>query len=47
VIALSRRPTPQELEALVGHVRNAADPAAAYGDVLWAILNMTEFIVNH
>lgn len=46
--ALSRRPTAQEaarLDAYVG--QRKSDPRQAYGDILWALLNSSEFALNH
>jgi hypothetical protein len=46
--ALSRRPTPAELERRVTYVtRSGTTPRAAYGDLLWALLNTSEFVLNH
>ncbi len=42
--ALSRRPTPAETAALTQYVSRAATTAEGYGDVLWAVLNSTEFM---
>jgi hypothetical protein len=44
---LSRPPREHELARLEAYVSGAADPAAAYGDVLWALLNCAEFGCNH
>jgi hypothetical protein len=47
---LSRRPRPDELSRMVRYVEGGGprkDPRAALADVLWALLNSTEFIVNH
>lgn len=47
---LSRKPRPQELERLVKYVdRGGAvnNPKAALADVFWALLNSSEFILNH
>jgi hypothetical protein len=45
---LSRRPTAAEVERLEGYLRdNKSDPAKAYGDILWALLNSAEFALNH
>ncbi len=41
--ALSRRPTPAEQKRLTEYVAKAATPAEAYGDILWAVLNSSEF----
>jgi hypothetical protein len=45
---LSRRPTPKEVERLTAYVgRFPSEPRKAYADVLWSLLNCTEFAVNH
>jgi hypothetical protein len=47
---LSRRPRAEELSRMVRYVESGGprkDPRAALADVLWALLNSTEFIVNH
>jgi hypothetical protein len=47
---LSRPPTPKELARLVKYVESGGptgDPHKALGDVLWALLNSAEFILNH
>jgi hypothetical protein len=45
---LARRPTPPELERLTAHVAKAGDqPRTAYADVLWILVNCSEFTVNH
>lgn len=44
---LSRYPNENELDRSVAHVSQAADPVQGLGDVLWALLNTKEFIVNH
>jgi hypothetical protein len=48
--ALSRKPRPQELERLVKYVDKGGannNPKAALADVFWALLNSSEFILNH
>jgi hypothetical protein len=40
---LARRPTAAEVSRLTAHVQSAGTPADGYGDVLWAILNSSEF----
>jgi hypothetical protein len=47
--ALSRRPAAEEIQRLLEFVRqnDGAEPRAAYGDILWAILNTSEFAFNH
>jgi hypothetical protein len=43
---LSRRPTDSEVQRMMKHVRSAADPRTGFGDVLWALLNSSEFALN-
>jgi hypothetical protein len=48
--ALSRKPTSAELSRLTAYVASAGtteEQQAAYADVLWALLNSAEFMVNH
>jgi hypothetical protein len=45
---LSRRPTPRERDRVAAYVaRQAGEPRQAYADVLWALLNSSEFATNH
>jgi hypothetical protein len=44
---LSRRPTPPEATRFTAHVSQAANPRTGYGDILWALLNSSEFTMNH
>jgi hypothetical protein len=44
---LSRRPTEKEAKKMVDYIAKAADKRSAYHDVLWALINSTEFISNH
>jgi hypothetical protein len=45
---LSRRPTAHELQRCVTLVRKHADEARqAYSDILWVLLNSSEFTLNH
>ena len=41
--ALSRRPTAGELAMLTGYVAKNGNTPATYGDILWAVLNSSEF----
>jgi hypothetical protein len=41
--ALSRRPTEEEESMLVEYVSKSTSPAMGYSDVLWAVLNGSEF----
>jgi hypothetical protein len=48
--ALSRRPTRAETDRLVKYVESGGpdrDPKKALADVFWALLNASEFILNH
>jgi hypothetical protein len=40
---LSRRPTAEETKRLEDYVRSASTPAEAYSDILWAVVNSSEF----
>ena len=44
---LSRYPTDQELERSVKYLAEAKDVASGAKDLLWALLNTKEFILNH
>lgn len=44
---LSRFPTSDELETSRTFIAESPDPVAGIRDVLWALLNTREFIVNH
>jgi hypothetical protein len=45
---LSRRPTAAECERLGKYLQaNNSNKATAYGDILWALLNSSEFSLNH
>jgi hypothetical protein len=45
---LSRRPTPLETQRLLAYVgRFSIEPRRAYADVLWTLINCSEFAVNH
>lgn len=48
--ALSRKPRTEELPRLVKYVDSGGpekDPKRALGDVFWAVLNSSEFLLNH
>ncbi|MFM8891222.1 MAG: DUF1553 domain-containing protein, partial [Planctomycetia bacterium] len=48
LIALARRPTAQETADVKAYVEaRGADPAAAWEDVIWSLLNTKEFLLNH
>ncbi len=44
--AVSRRPTAEETQRLVEYV-GKHEPKQAYSDILWALLNSSEFALNH
>jgi len=44
---VSRHPTDEELKKSVSYIEQARDPVAGLRDILWALLNTKEFIVNH
>jgi hypothetical protein len=44
---LSRRPTTPELDRLTSYVNNGRQPRTAYTDILWSLLNCSEFRLNH
>jgi hypothetical protein len=45
--SLSRRPDATEKQAALEHVRAKADRRAGFTDVVWALINTREFILNH
>jgi hypothetical protein len=48
VATLSRRPTAAETERLTTYVeKHKGDARQSYGDILWAVLNSSEFALNH
>jgi hypothetical protein len=44
---LSRPPTERESQVMLAHLAKATDKRAAYHDILWALINSTEFVSNH
>jgi hypothetical protein len=44
---LSRMPTAQEVERLTAYLRRDNNQRNAYGDILWALMNSSEFVLNH
>jgi len=44
---LTRLPTDKEAKAMLAHIAKATDKRSAYQDVLWALVNSTEFLSNH
>ncbi|MBI1247665.1 DUF1549 domain-containing protein [bacterium] len=44
---LSRKPTDKEMTASLEHIRGIEDPVEGLHDLVWALLNTKEFIVNH
>ncbi len=45
--ALSRQPRADELRRLTVYIESTSEPRKALGDVFWALLNSSEFILNH
>lgn len=46
-IVLTRLPTQEETGRLVRYVESVNNPARAYPDIYWALLNSAEFMLNH
>jgi hypothetical protein len=45
---IARRPTTTERQKLLAHVeKHKGDERKAYGDILWALVNSSEFALNH
>jgi hypothetical protein len=44
---VSRRPTAAEAERLTAYVQKHGPANTAYGDILWALLNSSEYRLNH
>jgi hypothetical protein len=44
---LSRRPTKAEQARMARYLRDGANPRTAYADILWALINTSEFTLNH
>ena len=44
---LSRFPTGDEARSALDHLREGPDRASALADVLWALINTREFVLNH
>ena len=44
---LSRLPALSETDAALGHVRDSSDRRTAFVEILWALINTREFILNH
>jgi hypothetical protein len=47
VVTLSRRPTTQETQRYTEYVSRQADLRTGFSDILWAIVNSSEFGLNH
>jgi hypothetical protein len=46
--ALSRRPSAAECARMIAFVKQqGGDPRITYGQVLWVLLNSSEFMLNH
>jgi hypothetical protein len=47
LMTVSRRPTEAETRRLTEYVAKATDAKTGYGDILWVLLNSSEFALNH
>jgi hypothetical protein len=47
LLTLSRKPRPEEAERLIQYIEGGEDRKQALADVFWALLNSTEFLLNH
>jgi Protein of unknown function (DUF1549)/Protein of unknown function (DUF1553) len=47
LMTVSRRPTEAETKRLTEYVAKASDAKTGYGDILWVLLNSSEFALNH
>ena len=48
LLVLARRPSSQERDRLVAFIQQPGrDPRKAYDQVLWVLLNTSEFSLNH
>src|SRR5262249_11855471 len=47
LVTLSRHPSAQENDRLLGYVKKQGTPRSAYSDILWSLLNSSEFRLNH
>ena len=45
--SLSRKPSGDDTKLFLAHVNESSDQREALGDVLWALLNSAEFMLNH
>lgn len=45
--ALSRRPSAVESQRMLTFVKQAGDARLAYGQILWVLMNSSEFMLNH
>ena len=47
LMTVSRRPTEAETKRLTEYIAKAPDAKTGYGDILWVLLNSSEFALNH
>jgi hypothetical protein len=44
---LSRRPSTPEMDRMTNYMKRQRDPRTGYTDILWTLLNCSEFRFNH
>ncbi len=47
LMTVSRKPTEAEVKRLTDYIAKASDVKTAHSDILWALLNSSEFTLNH
>lgn len=47
LMTVSRPPTPPERQRMEAYLTKHGDTSRTYGDILWALLNSSEFVTNH
>lgn len=47
LMTVSRRPSESEVKRLTDYLSNAPDARTGYGDIMWVLLNSSEFALNH
>jgi hypothetical protein len=47
LVALSRPPSREEIDALLAYIDKKQNPQLAYEDIIWTMINKKEFLFNH